>query len=86
MATARRRFVNILQEFSIPLMIGVLFALVGANLAPDFYHHLVHHEYVAHQHWSSLHFLVNDIFMVFFFGIAAKEIVESFLKVVLSTQ
>ena len=27
-----------------------------------------------------MHFLVNDIFMVLFFGIAAKEIVESCLK------
>ncbi|HEX9814876.1 MAG TPA: Na+/H+ antiporter NhaA, partial [Myxococcota bacterium] len=30
-------------------------------------------------HHLTLHFLVNDIFMVFFFGIAAKEITESCL-------
>ena len=75
-----KRFVNRLQEFSVPLIAGVLVALVAANFFPDLYHYLVHHELVNHQHWSSMHFLVNDIFMVFFFGIAAKEIVESFLK------
>lgn len=31
------------------------------------------------EHYITLHFLINDIFMVFFFGIAAKEIVESIL-------
>ncbi|RAP29839.1 sodium:proton antiporter [Candidatus Marinamargulisbacteria bacterium SCGC AG-343-D04] len=74
-----KTFVNRLQEFSVPLIIGVIAALVVANLFPDLYHDIVHHEIFHHQHWSSMHFLVNDIFMVFFFGIAAKEIVESFL-------
>ena len=32
-----------------------------------------------HHHDVNLHFLINDIFMVFFFGIAAKEITESAL-------
>lgn len=30
-------------------------------------------------HYITLHFLINDIFMVFFFGIATKEIVEACL-------
>ncbi len=30
-------------------------------------------------HYLTLHFLINDIFMVFFFGIATKEIVEACL-------
>ena len=30
-------------------------------------------------HYVTLHFLINDIFMVFFFGIAAKEITEAAL-------
>ncbi len=75
-----KRFINRLQEFSIPLIAGVLVALVFANFFPHLYHDIVHYELFSHQHWSSMHFLVNDIFMVFFFGIAAKEIVESFLK------
>ncbi len=79
MSNKRKKFFNILQEFSIPLMVGVFVALVYANLYPDTYHFLVDHELIAHKHWSSLHFIINDIFMVFFFGIATKEIVDSFL-------
>ncbi len=137
-----------LQEFSVPLIAGVVAALLVANAAPDLYHRLVHdplgglfsshheshnehgdceqagnssshgpasvtavgfvhavsgnsHEIHeahgtpdshgaavttahpeeqehGHSPWA-LAFIVNDIFMVFFFGIAAKEITESCL-------
>ena len=79
----RMRIVNILLEFSAPLLLGVVAALVAANVAPDWY--------LAAAHWHpfgplsflgndvSLHWIMNDIFMVFFFGIAAKEITESCL-------
>ena len=33
----------------------------------------------SHAHPISFHFVVNDVFMVLFFGIAAKEVAESFL-------
>ncbi len=73
----------ILQEFSIPLIGGVFVALAAANLAPDWYHHVVHGlpfgDVSIFGHQLSVHFLVNDIFMVFFFGIAAKEITEAAL-------
>lgn len=36
-------------------------------------------EYDPAKHPFSLHFVVNDIFMVLFFGIAGKEVSESFL-------
>lgn len=88
--------VNLIQEFSIPLILGVACALLAANLTPEFYSVIVDHNIAVfrlpealghldeaeHAHWEhylSLHFLVNDIFMVFFFGIAAKEITESCL-------
>jgi Na+:H+ antiporter, NhaA family len=81
--------VRYLQEFSIPLIIGVACALLAANLAPDWYHHWFGHWDEAHPPWAfpasilghqlTIHFLVNDIFMVFFFGIAAKEITEACL-------
>lgn len=107
------------QEFSIPLLLGVLVALIVANAAPKQYQQIVHHtydflrdnqndgpaesdsehgasdsktnhaddehendEHGGHSDWKhylSLHFLINDIFMVLFFGIAAKEITESCL-------
>jgi len=79
----RNGFLNILQEFSIPLLAGVAIALLAANLAPDWYHHVVHGkpfgDVALLGHSVTVHFLVNDIFMVFFFGIAAKEITEACL-------
>ncbi len=82
-AAQPRGVVNLLQEFSIPLILGVVTALLLANLDEHFYHKLVHWEPFGHWslfgHHITFHWLVNDIFMVFFFGIAAKEITESML-------
>jgi NhaA family Na+:H+ antiporter len=79
----KRGFIDILQEFSIPLLGGVVVALVAANVWPEWYEHTLHWEPIAglsiFGHSLTLHFIVNDIFMVFFFGIAAKEITESCL-------
>jgi NhaA family Na+:H+ antiporter len=76
-------FINILQEFSIPLITGVVVAMLAANLAPEWYEHAVHWkpfgDFLLLGHEVTLHFLVNDVFMVLFFGIAAKEITESCL-------
>jgi len=78
-----RHFVSLLQEFSIPLLAGVAVAMLAANLAPGWYHHAVHWRPFGDVsllgHALDLHYLVNDIFMVFFFGIAAKEITEACL-------
>ena len=83
MSSKKPRFVNFLQEFSIPLIIGVFVALIAANAAPATYHHIVDWkpfgDLVVFGYPVTLHFLVNDIFMVFFFGIAAKEITEACL-------
>lgn len=91
------RLVRWLQEYSLPLIAGVLVALIVANWNSDIYHALVMsplhqiwhnvthagHFHVDHghgwEHYFSLHFLVNDIFMVLFFGVAAKEITEACL-------
>lgn len=42
-------------------------------------HHHDHHHHDGWGHFFSIHFLVNDILMVFFFGVAAKEITEACL-------
>ena len=80
----KKGFVNFLQEFSIPLIAGVFVALIHANANNEAYHHVVHwlpfgESFHLFGHAVDLHFLVNDIFMVFFFGIAAKEITEACL-------
>jgi len=78
-----RAFINILQEFSLPLLGGVVIALLAANLAPEWYEYVVEGkpfgdlEILGNE--LTVHFLVNDVFMVFFFGIAAKEITEACL-------
>ncbi|MCH2212766.1 MAG: Na+/H+ antiporter NhaA [Fuerstiella sp.] len=85
-----------LQEFSIPLIAGVIVAVIWANVSPHSYDAVIHapiHQIgdwlqagsalpIPHDGWEhffTLHFLTNDIFMVVFFGIAAKEITESCL-------
>ena len=79
-----RRFVGTLQAYSIPLIVGVLAGLVVANVDDDFYNKLVdYHPFgdgvSAFGHGVTAHFLINYIFMVFFFGIATKEITDSVL-------
>lgn len=54
---------------SLLLIAGALTALVWANTAHDSYEHFSH----------AVHFVVNDIGMVFFFALATKEIVEATL-------
>jgi NhaA family Na+:H+ antiporter len=49
------------------LITGTVAALVWANIAHDSYEPFAH----------ALHFVVNDIGMVFFFALAAKEVVEA---------
>lgn len=72
---------EILQEFSIPLIAGVVVAVIWANISHDSYHHAMEwtpFEHFMHGHLN-FHFLMNDILMVLFFGIAAKEITEACL-------
>ncbi len=75
--------VSLLLEFSLPLLAGVVVALIAANLAPEWYEHAIHWMPFGNVsilgHELTLHVLVNDFFMVLFFGMAGKEITESFL-------
>src|SRR5690625_6458284 len=70
-----------LRVFSIPLIVGVIAAVVLANIVGEAaYTNVIEHvlfsftlfgrEIAVTPHW-----LINDIFMVFFFGIAAVHIV-----------
>lgn len=77
--TPRRGVVHILQEFSIPLIAGVVAAVVWANLAPESYHHMLEWSPFGEGSHLNFHFVVNDLFMVLFFALAAKEITEACL-------
>jgi NhaA family Na+:H+ antiporter len=83
---------NFVTNYSLLLIIGAIIALGWANLNPDSYHHfvdyvLIDHFFVGHAHYNeagiveyrtlTLHYLVNDVLMAFFFAIAAKEVWEA---------
>ena len=65
-----------IRGYSVPLILGVIVAVIWANVHWDSYHHFVHLKVIGSL---DVHFLVNDIFMVFFFAIAAIEITMSCL-------
>lgn len=74
------RTVSQLRQWSIPLIFGVLAGIIVANGNEAAYDFLLHTPLVGlGGGLLTAHFLIDDVFMVFFFGLAAKEIVESFL-------
>ncbi len=75
-----RRTVQLLQEFSIPLLAGVLVAIVWANVDHGSYEALLHASPLpASFPEVTFHFVVNELFMTFFFAVATKEIAEACL-------
>lgn len=77
---------NFVTNYSLLLIIGAALALVWANINPDSYHGFVdfviwEHAPIGEMHEGSriltLHYLVNDVLMAFFFAIAAKEVWEA---------
>ncbi|RCW79034.1 Na+/H+ antiporter NhaA [Paracoccus lutimaris] len=84
------RIWNFVAQNSLLLIGGAALALIWANLAPDSYHQLVHlpiwsnapiglvemHDGQAIR-VVTLHFLINDLLMAFFFAMAAKEVWEA---------
>ncbi|MEE2960685.1 MAG: Na+/H+ antiporter NhaA [Myxococcota bacterium] len=76
--SAFRRQFEKLQELSAFLLVGTVAALIWANTDHHSYEEAFHKINFL-GHYNLLHFLVNDIFMVLFFGIAMKEVSESFL-------
>lgn len=67
---------NLLREFSVPLLLGVIVAVVWANLDPSGYEAFNNSLFLG---GLSFHFVSNELFMVLFFGIAAVEITQSCL-------
>lgn len=83
---------NYISAYSLLLIIGAVTALFWANLDPHSYHAVVHYvlfddfligeptpEGGSVQRTLTLHFLVNDVLMAFFFAIAAKEVWEAII-------
>lgn len=79
---------NFLTNYSLLLVIGAIIALVWANVDHASYEHFVEFVIVddfiiGHLHDGhrtlTLHYLVNDVLMAFFFAIAAKEVWEAII-------
>lgn len=69
-----KQHINLLREFSVPLLAGVAVAIIWANLAPTGYDQFINGPLIGDL---SFHFISNELFMVLFFGIAAVEITQS---------
>ena len=65
-----------IRVYSVPLILGVIVALIWANLHWESYYGFKHFEVIGS---IDVYFLVKYIFMVFFFAVAAIEITMSFL-------
>ena len=79
-----KRLTAIIQEYSIPLIVGVVAGLAAANIDIHFYERLVDYpvfgpDVALFGRHITVHFLINEVFMVFFFGVATKEITEALL-------
>lgn len=77
-----RRVIDLAQEFSLPLILGVILGLVAANVNHHWYEKVVDFHPLGYNvavfgHDLTIHFIINGMFMCLFFGIAAKEIAES---------
>ncbi|MBR9650951.1 Na+/H+ antiporter NhaA [Thalassovita aquimarina] len=79
---------NFLTNYSLLLIFGAVTALIWANVDPHSYHEIVHLKLwedapIGSLHDGhrtlTLHYLINDVLMAFFFAIAAKEVWEAII-------
>ena len=85
---------SIIENYSLLLISGAIAALIWANLDLGSYHAVVDfviwdHAPIGHAHYDAtgaveyrtltLHYLVNDLLMAFFFAVAAKEVWEAII-------
>jgi NhaA family Na+:H+ antiporter len=82
---------SFVANYSLLLIGGAVLALVWVNTDPNSYHDFVefvvaddfiighaHYDEAGHIHRTlTLHYLINDVLMAFFFAIAAKEVWEA---------
>ncbi len=79
---------NFVSQYSLLLISGAFIALIWANISPHSYHDLV--EFVllkksyigylpegAEYRKLTVHYLINDLLMAFFFAVAGKEVWEA---------
>ena len=64
---------HLAEEYSLPLILGIIFSLVWANVNYVSYQNFLHYKIGG---LFDVHFAVNDIFLVLFFGLISIEIVH----------
>ena len=64
---------HLAEEYSLPLIAGIISALIWANLDYASYQSFLHYKIAGA---FDVHFAVNDIFLVLFFGLISIEIVH----------
>ena len=82
---------NAISEFSLLLLSGAIIALIWCNISPSSYHQIIdgvllENQFVGYKKITdsgevyyklTFHYLINDIFMAFFFAVAGKEVWEA---------
>ena len=82
-----RRKTNLLEivhEYSLPLILGVFLGLISANIDHSFHERMVDYHFLGKDAYLfdrpvTILFVINEIFMVLFFGVAAKEVTDAAL-------
>lgn len=75
-----KKILNLVEELNIPLLSGIVIGLILYNLIPESFTSFWNTELgVLLGHKVSLRFIVNEIFMALFFGLAAVEIRQAML-------
>ena len=69
------KFLSVAAAYSLPLIFGIIIALIWANLSPESYHGFVDLPLFGSD--FTVHFLIKDVFMAIFFAIAMTEITEA---------
>jgi Na+:H+ antiporter, NhaA family len=80
MTKKSKKILNLVEELNIPLLSGIVIGLILYNLIPESFTSFWNTELgVLLGHKVSLRFIVNEIFMALFFGLAAVEIRQAML-------
>lgn len=76
MAHSSNSLMEKIRVYSVPLILGVISAFLWANIHWESYYNFINFKVIGS---IDVRFLINDIFMVFFFAVAAIEITMSLL-------
>jgi len=78
--TRRQATMQVISEYSLPLILGIAVAMFLANWAPVAYESFLNTPlFHIGPFEATFKRLINEVFMAFFFGLATKELVEAML-------